>query len=81
MAQITELTAREHDVMARLVRGERNAEIARALVISETTVETHLRNIYGKLGVSSRIRAVLYYLRNEGAQRQARLVQERNQHP
>jgi ATP/maltotriose-dependent transcriptional regulator MalT len=51
---LTSLTAREREV-AELVRERRtNREIAAALFLSEKTVETHLRHIFGKLGVSSR---------------------------
>jgi DNA-binding CsgD family transcriptional regulator len=38
--------------------GHTNAQIARRLGISEGTVRTHLENIYGRLGVSSRTAAV-----------------------
>jgi DNA-binding CsgD family transcriptional regulator len=48
------LTAREADVLELLRTGQANAQIAEALSISVETVRTHARNIYRKLGVSSR---------------------------
>jgi DNA-binding NarL/FixJ family response regulator len=48
------LTAREADVLELLRAGQANAQIAEALSISVETVRTHARNIYRKLGVSSR---------------------------
>jgi DNA-binding CsgD family transcriptional regulator len=52
------LTERELEVLILLSRGLSNDEIARALVVSQNTVKTHLEHLYGKLGVSSRGRAV-----------------------
>ncbi|TDT32162.1 LuxR family two component transcriptional regulator [Streptomyces sp. BK208] len=52
------LTDRERDILAQLATGRGNREIARALFISEATVKTHLRRIYGKLGVDTRTGAV-----------------------
>jgi ATP/maltotriose-dependent transcriptional regulator MalT len=52
------LTAREREI-ARLVAGGRtNREVADELVLSPRTIEAHLRNIYGKLGVRSRVELV-----------------------
>lgn len=48
------LTAKERQVLARLVMGDSNAEIAGALYVSPATVKTHLAHIYAKLGVRSR---------------------------
>lgn len=48
------LTARELDVLRLLAEGHADARIARILVVSPRTVNTHLRSIYAKLGVSSR---------------------------
>ncbi len=48
------LTPREADVLAHLQDGESNAEIAQALHVGIETVRTHRRNIYRKLGVSTR---------------------------
>ncbi len=54
-----ELTDREREVLGLLVAGLRDKEIARNTGVSVTTVKTHLRNIHGKLGVSSRTQAIL----------------------
>ncbi len=50
----TEPTARELDVIREIALGRSNREIAEALGLTENTVEYHLRNAYGKLGVTSR---------------------------
>lgn len=52
------LTARETEVLTLVGRGQSNAEIGRALLISESTVKTHLIRMFGKLGVSDRTAAV-----------------------
>ncbi len=51
------LTARELEVLARLVDGGSNKEIAEALFISAKTASVHVSNILAKLGVSSRTEA------------------------
>ncbi|QKW10409.1 response regulator transcription factor [Streptomyces sp. NA04227] len=52
------LTDRELDILAQLAQGLNNRDIAKALFIGETTVKTHLRRIYEKLGVDTRTGAV-----------------------
>jgi two-component system, NarL family, nitrate/nitrite response regulator NarL len=49
------LTQREIEIIAAIKEGNSNREIAGKLAISEETVKRHLSNIYGKLGVSSRL--------------------------
>ena len=52
------LSAREVQVLALVAKGLTNADIGRALHISEATVKTHLLRTFGKLGVSDRTAAV-----------------------
>lgn len=52
------LTARECEVLRLLEAGASNRTIAHRLVLSLGTVKKHVSNIYGKLGVQSRIQAV-----------------------
>ena len=52
------LSGRETEVLTLVARGETNADIGRALFISEATVKTHLLRAFGKLGVSDRTAAV-----------------------
>ncbi len=54
------LTKREAEVLRLIARGLTNAQIAEQLVISPVTVNSYLRSIYGKLGVSSRTAAMRY---------------------
>ena len=49
------LTSREIEIISASKEGSSNREIASKLAISEETVKRHLSNIYGKLGVSSRL--------------------------
>jgi len=64
MKPINELTEQERAVLELLIMGQRNARIADELCISIRTVENHLYHIFHKLGVSSRIEAAMYVLRN-----------------
>jgi len=57
------LHPRELEVIDLTAKGMSNKEIANQLVISERTVQTHLVNIFRKLGASSRTQAVLYALK------------------
>lgn len=57
-----DLTAREKEVLTRMLEGKSNAEIAASLVISLSTVKFHVSSILSKLGVKSRSEAVLHAL-------------------
>ncbi|MGW2150726.1 response regulator [Nonomuraea bangladeshensis] len=54
-----EPSPRELEVLRLVARGAANKEIARALLISETTVKTHLKHVFAKLGVETRAAAVV----------------------
>jgi len=58
-----ELTLREFAVLEQIVHGKNNKEIAIELVISETTVKTHINRLLGKLGVTDRTQAATAALR------------------
>jgi two-component system nitrate/nitrite response regulator NarL len=58
------LTPRELDIVATIVAGSSNREIAKQLSISEDTVKNHLSNIFDKLGVSSRLELALFAVNN-----------------
>ena len=49
------LTGREQEIAALVAAGRTNREVAEQLVLSPRTIEAHLRSIYGKLGVRSRV--------------------------
>ena len=57
---IARLTPREIDVLHLLAEGLKDREIARRLVISTETVRTHMVNIISKLGVESRLHALVF---------------------
>ena len=61
---LNELTAREEEVLALLVQGENYKDVAKKLFISETTVKTHVNNIFQKLQVNEKTQAVLYAINN-----------------
>ncbi len=54
------LTVREHEVLALIAQGLSNTEISQRLVLSPKTVRNHISNIYLKLGVPDRARAIVH---------------------
>ncbi|ARI55235.1 MULTISPECIES: response regulator transcription factor [Streptomyces] len=61
------LTEREREVLGLIADGRSNREIARALVLSEKTVKTHVSNILMKLDLADRTQAALWAVRNGAA--------------
>jgi DNA-binding NarL/FixJ family response regulator len=62
--QAPPLTTREREVLVLIAQGRSNREIARALVLAEKTVKTHVSNILMKLGVADRTQAALWAVRH-----------------
>jgi DNA-binding NarL/FixJ family response regulator len=63
-ARFAGLSEREREILAHVAQGERNDDIATALFISPQTVQTHVRNVLGKLGVHSKLEAVTLAVRH-----------------
>ncbi len=59
----TELTGREKEILRLVATGTSNKDIAHQLFISSNTVKVHLRNIFAKIGVTSRTEAAMYAVR------------------
>jgi len=59
-----DLTEREREVLALMIEGLNNTQIAGKLTVSPSTIKSHVSNILSKLGVTSRTEAVTLALRN-----------------
>ena len=54
------LSPREREMLAHIVKGRANKEIARALGITEATVKVHCKSLFSRLGVSNRTQAAVW---------------------
>jgi DNA-binding NarL/FixJ family response regulator len=61
---LADLTDREREILSLLAEGMRNDDIAGQLFISPQTVQTHVRNILGKLRVHSKLEAVAFAVKH-----------------
>jgi DNA-binding NarL/FixJ family response regulator len=61
---LADLTQRELDVFRLLVQGYRNEDVAKILVLGESTVKSHVQHLYHKLGVRDRVQVVIYAYEN-----------------
>lgn len=59
-----DLTQREREVLGLMIEGLNNTQIAAKLIVSPSTIKSHVSNILSKLGVASRTEAVTLALRN-----------------
>jgi NarL family two-component system response regulator LiaR len=64
-SKAADLTGREQEILALMVEGLPNQEIAERLVVSSSTIKFHVSNILSKLGVSSRTEAVALALKHK----------------
>lgn len=64
MANLSDLTSREKEILQLVLTGQTNKSIAAAFSISEKTVEFHLDRIYTKIGVRTRMLAGVWALRH-----------------
>jgi NarL family two-component system response regulator LiaR len=68
MKLLNDLTEREREILQLLAQGMRNDDIAAKLFISPQTVQTHVRNILGKLRVHSKLEAVAFAVKHGAIQ-------------
>ena len=63
--QTVQLSPREYEVLALIVEGRSNPEIAATLYLSQNTIKTHVRGILNKFGVSDRVQAAVLAVRHQ----------------
>ncbi len=65
MANLSDLTPRELEILQLVIEGKTNKAIATQIYISEKTVEFHLDHIYTKIGVRTRLMAGIWAIQHE----------------
>ena len=73
MANLSDLTSRELEILQLVIAGKTNKAIAREISISAKTVEFHLENIYTKIGVRARLMAGIWAIQH-GLQVETRVM-------
>jgi len=73
MANLSDLTPRELEIIQLVIAGRTNKAIANEIRISEKTVEFHLDHIYTKIGARSRLMAGIWAMRR-GIERETREI-------
>ncbi len=63
--QSVKLSDREREILKLIVEGQTNQQIASHLYLSLSTVKTHVKNIFNKMGVDHRVQAAVVALRQE----------------
>jgi len=58
------ITDRESEILALITQGRSNADVARLTYLSPNTVKSYIRSVYRKIGVTTRVEAVLYGVRH-----------------
>ncbi len=64
MASLSDLTAREREILQLVLTGKTNKAIASEIYVSKKTVEFHLDHIYTKIGVRTRLMAGLWAIQH-----------------
>jgi len=64
MANLSDLTPRELEILQLVIAGKTNKAIASEIYISAKTVEFHLNNIYRKIGIRTRVMVGIWAIQN-----------------
>jgi DNA-binding CsgD family transcriptional regulator/N-acetylneuraminic acid mutarotase len=75
----SELSEREREILRLVSTGASNKEIALSLSISTNTVKVHLRNIFAKIGASSRTEAAMYAVNAGWVEKPSKVIEEDTQ--